>query len=131
MDTCLYVDPGARNFSASGGCPTLAVFLEQPAGALPIHIEEGKNHTVQEWHVQIKVLTCQSHQEIFTIKWEFVMVRRPQIFWHQTFDASRPSDLHLKAYIFHNQKKQDLKAQSVNIKSGMRCPSYRNTLMPK
>jgi hypothetical protein len=28
------------------------------------HIEEGKNHTVQEWHVQIKVLTCQSHQEI-------------------------------------------------------------------
>jgi hypothetical protein len=39
-------------------------FLEQPAGALPIHIEEGKNHTVQERHVQINVLTCQSHQEI-------------------------------------------------------------------
>jgi hypothetical protein len=35
------------------------------------------------------------------------------------------------AYIFHSQKRQDLKAQSVNIKSGMRCPNYKNTLMPK
>jgi hypothetical protein len=35
------------------------------------------------------------------------------------------------AYIFHSQKRQDLKVQYVNIKSGMRYPSYRNTLMPK
>jgi hypothetical protein len=33
---------------------------------------------------------------IFTIKWEFVMVRRLKNLWHQILERSRPSDHHKK-----------------------------------
>jgi hypothetical protein len=42
------------------------IFFEQPAGALPFHLEGEKNELYKSGHILIIVVTCQNHSKTKT-----------------------------------------------------------------